>query len=451
MKGYIAKFVILFLCQHKVTANSDFAPDTLVGKTLEITEATNNGEFKTEFYFRSDKAYYEIPSSNRFEEIPYLYDKSADSPSNATLKMFGRDEGDVIHEMIFTSTTAAESNWTDGENNSGSGNLKISDQNLVPSSLDDLIFSGKSDQNSKSTKDIFKFEDSNNTIYYYSFPENFSERKLSYINYTWERNSSRIGIIETSPGETLELFFTSINEGFFYWTKIANEKDMQSGKFKLDDVSGGNAYESLVGSTITIGDLKYSFISSDVTELQTTSGSISKDFVYLKNSFSEALLFVDPNLYRLNFQSTGFGTISEGGETTFKVSHNLATKGWIFNDFFPWIYSNKLDSWYYEGLFLELSSKQTEMAHFQSWRNSWTKNDDLEFTNRRVFTLDPQKSYPKGWMWTEFLPWAYSFETGGWLYFELAKDVDGNPVMNYYDYETDSWDLYGPSLTSLIK
>ena len=33
----------------------------------------------------------------------------------------------------------------------------------------------------------------------------------------------------------------------------------------------------LVGSTITIGDLKYSFISSDVTELQTTSGSISKE------------------------------------------------------------------------------------------------------------------------------------------------------------------------------
>ena len=31
--------------------------------------------------------------------------KGADSPSNATLKMFGQDEGDVIHEMIFTSTT----------------------------------------------------------------------------------------------------------------------------------------------------------------------------------------------------------------------------------------------------------------------------------------------------------------------------------------------------------
>ena len=61
MKGYIAKVKHRYLVfvQHKVTANeSDFAPDTLVGKTLEITEATNNGEFKTEFYFRSDKAYF---------------------------------------------------------------------------------------------------------------------------------------------------------------------------------------------------------------------------------------------------------------------------------------------------------------------------------------------------------------------------------------------------------
>jgi hypothetical protein len=31
----------------------------------------------------------------------------------------------------------------------------------------------------------------------------------------------------------------------------------------------------------------------------------------------------------------------------------------------------------------------------------------------------------------------------------LAKDTDGDPVMNYYDHKTGSWDLYGPSLSPL--
>ena len=444
MKGYIVKFFVLFFCLNKVMANSDFAPDTLEGKTLQITESTNDNEFKSEFYFTLNKAYYQIPLSNTFKEISYDYNKSIGSPSNATLKLLGRDEGDVIHEIVFSSTTTAQSNWTD-DLKSGDGELSVSEQNFVPISLSDFTLSGSS------TNDIFKFGDSNQALYYDSFADNFSDRKLSRITYNWEQNGSRIGKLTSSLGETLFLFFESNTDGYFYWTETVNEKDRLNGPFDLNEVSGGYAYDSLVGSSITIEDTVYSFISSSATEIQTASGSTSKEFSYLKNSYNEALLFVDPNLYRLDFHSINSGMISEGGEGTFQISHNTATKGWVFNSFFPWVYSNKLGSWYYQGLFSEHNSNKTEMAYFQSWRNSWTKNDDLEFNNRRVFALEPQKNYPKGWLWTEHLPWAFSFETGGWLYIELAKDVDCNPVMNYYDYETESWDLYGPSLISLIK
>ena len=89
--------------------------------------------------------------------------------------------------------------------------------------------------------------------------------------------------------------------------------------------------------------------------------------------------------------------------------------------------------------------------YLEPWSNLYSQNLDLNFTDQRVFSADSElnKTYPKGWMWTEYYPWAYSYETGGWLYFELAKDTDGNPVMNYYDHSTGSWDLYDPSKNQL--
>jgi len=198
-----------------------------------------------------------------------------------------------------------------------------------------------------------------------------------------------------------------------------------------------------VGSSITMGDIKYFFLNSNTTETQSASGSTLKEFAYLKNNYNEALLFVNSNLYRLVFQSIDSGFISGGWEGVFQVSNNVSTKGWVFNSYLPWVYSNKLGAWYYQVLFLNNDSNNTELAHFELWRNTWTKNDDLEFSDQRVFSKNREMSYPKGWMWTEYLPWAYSFEAGGWLYFELANDADGNPAMNYYDYSTKSWGLYG--------
>ena len=44
----------------------------------------------------------------------------------------------------------------------------------------------------------------------------------------------------------------------------------------------------------------------------------------------------------------------------------------------------------------------------------------------------------------DYYPWAYSAETGNWLYFQLAKDVDGLPGMIFWDESTNAWDLYQP-------
>ena len=68
--------------------------------------------------------------------------------------------------------------------------------------------------------------------------------------------------------------------------------------------------------------------------------------------------------------------------------------------------------------------------------------------NVRVYR---KKNHPVGWMWTDYYPWAYSHETGNWVYFELAKDSLGDPVMNYWDSETEQWDIYEPALAPLLQ
>ena len=92
-----------------------------------------------------------------------------------------------------------------------------------------------------------------------------------------------------------------------------------------------------------------------------------------------------------------------------------------------------------------------ETTYNPNWYGFYAFNDqDPDWKEYKTYVDNVRvlrkKSHPQGWMWTEYYPWAYSHETGGWLYFELAKDSAGKPVMNYYDHNTKAWDLYGPSL-----
>jgi len=642
---WLCSFLFLF---DWVFAQNSFAPESMVGRTLQVIEITDelNGssEFSSEIYFTSDKAYFQVPLSITFKAIDYSY--SIEGPSEAKLSLIGRDEGNVIHEVVFSSLTKADSNWTD-DDTSGYGTLEIVDQSLAPSVLSGSTFSGTHGN------EILQFIDSKNALYYDPSVENFSEGKLLDINYSLEQVGPRISKVTTNLGQEILLFYTSSSSGYYYWKEATDLAAVVAGQFDLESYTSGFALKSLVGSSMSIGGTTFSFLTPSATSVQNSNGTTLQEYLYLRYSYNEAILSVGSSLYRLNFYSNALGKVTEGTQGDFSFTHNWANKGWVFYSYLPWVYSNNQGDWFYQMIYENVDSNTTKLAYFQPWRNLWNQTQDINFTDRRVFSsgselywddyedfsgselnsskwgvgffaggqsvsvvngqavlsglpydsssptqmpddlsgvadsndgntflffndediygiqadisipsqtneydagiylasldINPlgslgaelryqtsgsvllfdylesgnelkhqengsldtfyqlqiikvdgktshylngnlikqfessshdedywtigafndaglayttyadnvrvlrKKTYPKGWMWTEYYPWAYSYETGGWLYFELAKDTDGNPVLNYYDHSTGSWDLYGPSINQFAE
>ena len=626
--------------QDSGTFSISYAPTSLVGQTLYISELAH--EF--DYYFTSKDAYYidTTGGSNKLWSIPYTYEKNSSTEASLVLS---RGSGDVQHLITFTSLVDASTEWSDSSANSpenGSATLTIKRETHAPDSLVGW------DYNVSSMNDTLKFIDDSNAVFYDESDSNFSNRELSNVTYTWEQIGPRIGKLTTSLGEETLLFFESNTSGFFDWEETGSD-DGNSGQFNLYYYPVGKAFESLVGSSITIGDTTYVFTSPSTVTVHSPSETSSQEYSYLRENEDKALLSVGSTLYKLDFYNHQYGRIIEGGSGYFSIHQKWATKGWVYYDDLPWIYSNNQGDWMYQVLSENNSTNTTELMYFEPWSNLWSQNLDLNFTDQRVFSADSQfywedyddfnnselnsskwdvgywgggqtvainngqaqlsgmafsssapiqmpndlvaaaqdatdgntflffkdediygiqadisipsqtndyeagiylasmdinplgslgaelryktsgpillfdylesgnewehqeagsldtfyqlqitkidgktshylngnlikqfdssshdedywtigafndngssystfadnvrvlrkKSYPQGWMWTEYYPWAYSHETGGWLYFELAKDTDGNPVMNYYDHKTGSWDLYGPSL-----
>ena len=619
-----------------ISQDPNYAPSSLVGKTIYIPEEG----FDANYSFTEDEAYYVIPLSlDQVEGISYSY--VANTSTTATLTL-AREDGDVTHQISFSSATTAVSNWADFETN-GSATLQILTENYWPSSLAGWSYQGSS------MNDTFYFVDEDHAVFYDASDSNFSNRELSNITYTWEQIGPSIGKLTTSLDEETLLFFESNTSGFFDWEEIGSDNG-NSGQFDLFYYPSGKAFESLVGSSISIGDTTYVFTSTNAVTVHSPSGTSSQEYAYLRENEDEALLSVGSSLYKLKFYNHQYGRIVEGGSGYFSIHKNWATKGWVYYDELPWIYSNNQGEWLYQVLSNNNATNETELMYYDPWDKVVSQDLDLNYTDQRVFSADTQfywedyddfsgselnsskwdvgywgggqavtindgkahlsgedfssnapiqmpsdlvavaqdstegntflffknaeifgieadltipsvgnetevgiylasldtspleslgielvndaygsfikldyldsdgneseevrdgslnqvfnlritklngntshyidgdlvhtfpsasrdadywvigafndngkpytttadnirvlrkKSYPQGWMWTEYYPWAYSYETGGWLYFELAKDSAGKPVMNYYDHNTKAWDLYGPSL-----
>lgn len=365
--------------QDSGTFSISYAPTSLVGQTLYISELA----YDFDYYFTSKDAYYvdSTGGSNKLWSIPYTYEKNS---STEALLVLSRVSGDVQHFITFTSAVDASSEWSDSSAN-GSATLTIKQDIHAPDSLVGWTYKGSL------INDTFKFIDESNAVFYDSADSNFSKHELSNITYTWNKVGPKMGKITTSLNEETWLFFESNTSGFFDWDEIGIDSNT-SAPFGLYYYSVGKAFESLAGSSITIGDTIYVFSNSNLVTIHGSSGTTSQEYSYsyLRENEDEALLSMGSSLYKLDFYNHQYGRIIEGGSGYFSIHQKWAAKGWIYYDDLPWIYSNNQGDWMYQVLSENNATSDTELMYFEPWNNQWSKSLDLNFTDQRVFSVDSE-------------------------------------------------------------
>ena len=353
--------------------STGYAPTSLVGKTIYIPEEG----YESNYSFTEDEAYYVDPGKTLDQVDGISYSYVANTSTTATLTL-AREDGDVTHQISFSSATTAVSNWADFETN-GSATLQILTENYWPSSLAGWSYQGSS------MNDTFYFVDEGHAVFYDASDSNFSNRELSNITYTWEQIGPRIGKLTTSLDEETLLFFESNTSGFFDWEEIGSDNG-NSGQFDLFYYPSGKAFESLVGSSISIGDTTYVFTSTNAVTVHSPSGTSSQEYAYLRENEDEALLSVGSSLYKLKFYNHQYGRIVEGGSGYFSIHKNWATKGWVYYDELPWIYSNNQGEWLYQVLSNNNATNETELMYYDPWDKVVSQDLDLNYTDQRVFS-----------------------------------------------------------------
>ena len=222
------------------------------------------------------------------------------------------------------------------------------DPEYAPSSLVGKIYKG-------SMNDTYQFIDESNAIFYHK-ESNFQSSEVSNITYTWSPDGNS-GTLTTSLNESTTLSFTSAVEGSFSWNE-QESGETSNGTFTLEEATTGNAPSSLVGDSMIAGKKTYIFKENGVVTIRTTTGSQDTTYGFVKSGNNEIVFNIPAHadgvtstIYKMTFSSTAEGTLSEGGSGSFQYfidgSNQPPTKGWMWFNEYPWVYSNVEAGWLY--------------------------------------------------------------------------------------------------------
>ena len=161
-----------------------------------------------------------------------------------------------------------------------------------------------------------------------------------------------------------------------------------SGSFNLSDSTDGYSPGDLVNDQLVISGETYIFKANNVCTIRSGSGSIDSTYRFIKTEQNTAVLSIPADdaagpdsilgtaddviatKYKLTFSSSSSGTISGGRAGNFSLlsgGHDApSTKGWMWFDEYPWVYSHVEGGWLY---FNPLGSKLIVFSvKDQAWR-----------------------------------------------------------------------------------
>ena len=354
----------------------------------------DNSEQVTEsLYFHSSSEYfgYRLGQNSGFQGTqvaPYEWSISGNQGTLITTLSGGTG----TYGLVFETEESGQTNYSFSAGGSTTGTFTLNDASSVnvPSSL-----VGKT-----LTETFYDESSSENftlTMYFQSDTQllEIQEGELSGLynvfdpSYTFSVTGN-IATLNTTMGTdtaTYTLLFTSETAGYSDYSNSYSDI-LSSGSFTLSDSTGGFSPIDLVNDQMIIDGTTYSFKANNICAIGSGTGSTDSTYRLIKTGENTAVLSIPADdsagadsvfgtaddviatKYKITFSSSASGTVSGEGTGNFSYypegTSAPSTKGWMWFDSYPWVYSSIEQDWIY--FYPTSSTLMVYSSKDQAWR-----------------------------------------------------------------------------------